>query len=146
MESARFWHVFTRKCMTYARKRWEKAHVWKTPTLLRRGENIGRSGGVFGMVFAQRFRQDDRIDWIYRILIFLGQKEAKKGKKILPRSSRRSRRRNTSRRGHWGLGGRGEFWHWISLKNTDFLIKEIWGWSSRNTNIYNRGIVNRVFS
>jgi len=38
--------------MTYARFYRKMTREEKSPTFLRRGENFGRPGGVFGMVFA----------------------------------------------------------------------------------------------
>jgi len=38
--------------MTYARFYRKMTRGEKSPTLLRRGENFGRTGGVFGTVFA----------------------------------------------------------------------------------------------
>jgi len=40
--------------MTYARFYRKMTREEKSPTLLRRGEKNGRSGGVFGTVFAQK--------------------------------------------------------------------------------------------
>ena len=51
-KSARKGACFTRKCMTYARFYRKRRGGEKTPTLLRRGENFGRTGEGFSMVIA----------------------------------------------------------------------------------------------